>query len=176
MKYFSYSLFVIYFLVFGENNCFSQQTKESYIKATIDGNTIIVKNEGFSKIYGILNKMPGFFQLSITGATIDNGKAKGVTISVISEKSFSTVKNGTQWNANNTSNDDLPIGNYYERTDNLEVAVTSEQTNQAYLKITFIDKVNRKISGEFNFTASEESGKGNLNVKVNNGIFENISF
>lgn len=175
-KNLKYLLGAICFVAFSSNFCFSQQDSAPYLEATVNGNTIIAKNEGFSQVYGKLVKMPGFFQLFVTGVTIDDEKAKGVTMQIISEKPFSSVTNGTQWNTNNKALDDLPIGSYFERQDDVEVATTSETTQDAYLKITAIDKVNKSISGEFSFTAKNEDGTGNNIVKVTNGVFKNVPY
>lgn len=172
MKKLAYALLIFCFLGFGKENCYSQQSEESYVKAAINGNTLVVQNKGFGKVHAQLIEMLGYFELAIIGMTIDDNKAKSVAITVISEKSFSTISAGKQWNAKDKTLEDLPLGSYSEQSDAIEFSADSENTEDAYFKITFIDKANRIISGEFGFTATNNENT----YKVTKGVFNKISY
>lgn len=172
MKHFKYSLLISCFLLFSYCNCNAQNANEAYVKATINGNTIVAKNGGFGYAQGQLIEMMGYFQFAISGTAIDEQKAKGVVVSIISKKSFKTLVVGTQWSANDKNLEDLPLGGYSEQSDTEELSADSETSEDAYLKITFIDKINRIVSGEFSFTASN----GTNTYKITNGVFNKLSY
>lgn len=150
-------------------------TYSQQLSAKINGIEFVAKQgEDFNAVYGVLAKTPMFFQLSISGSTIDNGIAKSIVISIMSEKSFNTVTANTVWTSKDKSLSDLPIGIYYEKMDSDDVSVeaSSETTEDAYLKITSIDKTKQIISGEFHFTATD----GKTNYNITDGVYTNVSY
>jgi hypothetical protein len=112
-----------------------------------------------------------FFQLSISASTIQNGIAKSIVISIMSEKSFNTVSQNTEWDTKSKQTD-FPTGFYYEIENDIEKEASSEFTEDAYLKITSIDKTKQLISGEFRFTASNKQN----NYSISNGVFTNVPY
>tara|TARA_R110002049_G_scaffold65035_1_gene170980 strand:+ start:120217 stop:120744 length:528 start_codon:yes stop_codon:yes gene_type:complete len=157
---------------FGHSHVYSQNNS-AVLSAKINGHDFTVNGgEDFNQIYGVLAKTPMFFQLSISGSTIDNGIAKSIVISIMSEKSFKTVVQNTEWDSKNESLGDLPVGFYYEIENDIEKEASSESTEDAYLKITSIDKTKHLISGEFRFTASN----GVNNYNITHGVFTDVSY
>ncbi|MGZ0015945.1 hypothetical protein [Yeosuana sp. AK3] len=153
----------------------SMFTYGQQLSAKINGKDFTaVQGTDFNAVYGILTKTPMFFQLSISAMTIQDGIAKSIVITIMSEKSFNTVSANTVWDSKNTSLDDLPMGIYYEKIDfdDVSVEASSEITENTYLKITHIDKTKQIVSGEFNFTATD----GKNTYTITNGVFTNVSF
>ncbi|NJX15810.1 DUF6252 family protein [Tamlana crocina] len=173
MKTFSKIAFIICFsFAFNYSSIYAQNGAAQF-SAKINGSDFVpTPEDGFSQIFAVLVKTPMFFQLSINGSTVIDNAAKSILVSIMDEKSFNTVGPNTVWDSKNNTGEDFPTGHYFEVHNDNEKEATTESTEDSYLKITAIDKVNKRVSGEFRFTASD----GVNSYKITDGVFTNVSY
>lgn len=170
MKTFSKIAFIVCFsFAFNYSSIYAQNGAAQF-SAKINGSDFVpTPEDGFSQIFAVLVKTPMFFQLSINGSTVIDNVAKSILVSIMDEKSFNTVGSNTVWDSKNDVGKGVPVGHYFEVENDNEKEATTEDS---YLKITSIDKVNKLISGEFRFTASD----GVNTYSITDGVFTNVSY
>ncbi|APY10790.1 hypothetical protein BWZ22_05845 [Seonamhaeicola sp. S2-3] len=173
MKTFSKIAFIVCFsFAFNYSSIYAQNGTTQF-SAKINGSDFVpTPEDGFSQIFAVLVKTPMFFQLSINGSTVIDNVAKSILVSIMDEKSFNTVGPNTVWDSKNDGGKGVPVGHYFEVENDNEKEATTESTEDSYLKITFIDKTKRIVSGEFRFTASD----GVNTYSITDGVFTNVSY
>ncbi|GEQ85203.1 hypothetical protein ULMS_07110 [Patiriisocius marinistellae] len=112
------------------------------------------------------------YVFAIGGADLNGGLPTAIGIAM-GDSNFDALVNGKVHQGINDSNleEQFALGTYQE---NDEINATTENTDNAIVKVTFIDKTNKVISGEFSFTATDEdSGQ---TFEVTQGRFTNVPY
>lgn len=163
--------FIVIISIYNTNVCAQNSTVQ--FSAKINGSDFVpTPKDGFSQIFGVLAKTPMFFQLSISGSTVIDNVGKTIVVSIMSEKRFKNVGPNTVWDSKNNIGEGFPSGHYFEVQNDNEKEASTESTEDSYLKITSIDKVKKRVSGEFRFTASD----GVNTYTITDGVFTNVSY
>ncbi|MEW4923351.1 DUF6252 family protein [Algibacter sp. 2305UL17-15] len=88
---------------------------------------------------------------------------------------LNTINTGYEWNSINQSLGDFLLGQY-QFVDGSEEVITDTDYGDGsiYVKITSIDKVNKTISLEFNFT-SFDNGNNKI-YSITDGVFKDVVY
>lgn len=145
----------------------------TYIAAKVNGTTFISDNSGtFNLISAQLYESGSIFGLGIA-AVIYSGDFSAKTLGIgLGGYDFDMVVDGFE--AAGEGENFFVSGHYYEANTNGS-EISSETESNAYIKITSIDKVNKTISGEFNFIAIDDDNP-DVTYTVTDGVFNDVEY
>ena len=154
-----------------------QNNQNEVVSALVNGNRFSVPEENaivdLSSVFST-NQLR-FICVTDTDFTIDN---EAVTITVFFADIEDLVE-GVEWDSSELDFINNSIRGIYQAQDDdsgESVNSTTDNTSDAYLKITKLDLENSLVSGVFNFVAEDEVAGELKTYTVTNGVFTNVRY
>jgi hypothetical protein len=111
-----------------------------------------------------------FFFINASDDPLDS-EYRSIYISIYENDDFAVFQSGTQWDSNQDEGVDVT---YREIIGETDITASTDEEGQVFVKITFIDKAERLISGEFNGIVYD--ALYDMYFEIENGVFTNIPY
>ncbi|WP_418639443.1 hypothetical protein [Winogradskyella sp.] len=145
----------------------------AYLTAKVNGEDFVVEgNSILTGVYAQLVESNSVFVFGIGATTFDDGFNARVVSLALGGLDFDMVVAGGEYYA---QQGDLTVAGYYNEQNTNDTYLSSESNMEAYVKITTIDKINRVVSGEFQFVSIDDDNS-NITYAVTDGVFNEIEY